>query len=196
MERDNAWKSLRKLVEDQIQVYARTRLVKAGVFSEKMAAIMNGYLNGQITNEQVIKELLDMAREMIEGNRSSEMSQEELAFYEAISRPEAIKDFYEHDVLVAMTKELTDQLRRNRTVDWQYRSDARAHMRMLVVRLLKKYKYPPEGMEAATDTVLKQCEIWADNPDYDETAAETVPFAYSPLLLENPEARRVADLSR
>ena len=75
----------------------------------------------------------------------------------------AIKDFYTHDVLVAMTKELTDQLRRNRTVDWQYRNDARAHMRMLVIRLLKKYKYPPEGLDAAMETVLKQCEVWTDN---------------------------------
>jgi type I restriction enzyme R subunit len=166
--------------------------VKAGAFSERMTNVMNGYLNGQITNEQVIKELLDMAREMIEGDRSSEMSQEELAFYEAISRPEAIKDFYEHDVLVAMTKELTDQLRRNRTVDWQFRDDARAHMRMLVIRLLKKYKYPPEGMLSATETVLKQCEIWADNPDFDEPPAEK-PFRYSDLYPEDQEPLMAAE---
>ena len=128
-----------------------------------MTAIMNAYDNGQITNEQVIKELLELAKEMMRGGTDPEMSQEELAFYEAITRPEAIKDFYTHDVLVAMTKELTDKLRQNRTVDWQFRDDARAHMRMLVIRLLKKYKYPPEGMDSATDTVLKQCEIWADN---------------------------------
>ena len=58
---------------------------------------------------------------------------------------------------------LVSQLRKNRTVDWQYRNDARAHMRMLVIRLLKKYKYPPEGLDAAMETVLKQCEVWTDN---------------------------------
>lgn len=161
--RNLAVEMLRKLIEDQIRVYSRSRLVKAQIFSEKMTALMNGYLNGQITNEKVIQELLAMANEIMAGDRSEEMSQEELAFYEAITRPEAIKDFYTHDVLVAMTKELTDQLRRNRTVDWQYRNDARAHMRMLVIRLLKKYKYPPEGLDAAMETVLKQCEVWTDN---------------------------------
>lgn len=190
--RNLAVEMLRRLVEDQIRVYARTRLVKAGVFSERMAAVMNGYLNGQITNEQVIKELLDLAREMMEGDRSEEMSQEELAFYEAITRPEAVRDFYEHDVLVAMTKELTDQLRRNRTVDWQFRSDARAHMRMLVVRLLKKYKYPPESVQSALDTVLRQCEIWADNPDFDEPAEEK-PFSYASLYPEDPEVLLAAE---
>ena len=161
-------------------------------FSERMAAVMNGYLNGQITNEQVIKELLDLAREMMEGDRNAEMSQEELAFYEAITKPEAVRDFYEHDVLVAMTKELTDQLRRNRTVDWQFRDDARAHMRMLVIRLLKKYKYPPEGMSSATDTVLKQCEIWADNPDFDEPPEER-PFSYAGLYPDDPEPLMAAE---
>lgn len=190
--RNLAVEMLRRLVEDRIRAYKRTRLVKAGVFSERMAGVMNGYLNGQITNEQVIKELLAMAREMMEGDRNAEMSQEELAFYEAITKPEAVKDFYEHDVLVAMTKELTDQLRRNRTVDWQFRDDARAHMRMLVIRLLKKYKYPPEGMSSATDTVLKQCEIWADNPDFDEPPAEK-PFRYADLYPEDPEILEAAE---
>ena len=176
--RNLAVEMLRKLIDDQIRVYSRSRLVKAQVFSEKMTALMNGYLNGQITNEKVIQELLAMANDIMAGDRSGEMSQEELAFYEAITRPEAIKDFYTHDVLVAMTKELTDQLRRNRTVDWQFRNDARAHMRMLVVRLLKKYKYPPEGLDDAMETVLKQCEVWTDNPDFGEAeAARNAPRA-------------------
>ena len=72
-------------------------------------------------------------------------------------------DFYSHDILVEMTKELTDMLRKNRTIDWQKKEGARAGMRRLVKRLLKKYKYPPEESENAMEVVLKQCEEWTDN---------------------------------
>ena len=74
-----------------------------------------------------------------------------------------IKDFYEHDELIAITKELTDLLRKNQTIDWQKKESARAGMRRLVKRLLKKHKYPPEGMDDAVQTVMSQCEMWTDN---------------------------------
>ena len=94
------------------------------------------------------------------------LSAEELAFYDALTKPQAIKDFYENDELIAITKELTDTLQKNKTVDWQKRADARAKMRMIIKRLLKKHRYPPEGMEDAVQTVMIQCELWADNSDY------------------------------
>ena len=77
-----------------------------------------------------------------------------------------LKDFYKHDELIYLTKELTDELRRNRSIDWEKKESARAGMRRLVKRLLKKYKYPPEGMEDAVKTVISQCEMWTDNYDY------------------------------
>ena len=86
-----------------------------------------------------------------------------MAFYDALTKPQAIKDFYENEELIAITKELADTLRRNRTIDWQKRSSARARMRMLIKKLLKKHKYPPEGMEDAVQTVMLQCELWTDN---------------------------------
>ena len=70
-----------------------------------------------------------------------------------------------NDALIQITKELTDMLRKNRTVDWQKKDQARAEMRSMVKRLLKKYKYPPEGQEEALNTVIAQCEMWADNGD-------------------------------
>ena len=91
------------------------------------------------------------------------MTADELAFYDALTKPQAVKDFYKHDELIAITKELTDLLRKNRTIDWQKKESARAGMRRLVKRLLKKYKYPPEGMNDAVQTVMSQCEMWADN---------------------------------
>ena len=91
------------------------------------------------------------------------LSQEELAFYDAITKPEAVKDFYNHDQLRNMTKELTDTLQKSRTIDWQKKDSARAQMRVMVKQLLRKYKYPPEGLEDAIKIVMAQCEMWADN---------------------------------
>lgn len=76
---------------------------------------------------------------------------------------EHIKDFYQNDELVALTKELTEMLRKNRTIDWQKKETARATMRKMVKRLLKKYKYPPEDYDFAINTVISQCELWTDN---------------------------------
>lgn len=91
------------------------------------------------------------------------LTPDEVAFYDALTRPEAVKDFYENDELIAITKELTDTLRKNKTIDWQKRENARAKMRLLIKKLLKKHKYPPEGMEDAVSIVMTQCELWADN---------------------------------
>ena len=126
---------------------------------------MNRYLNGMLTNEEVIEELLKLAKDIAVANAEGEklgLTAEELAFYDALTKPQAIKDFYEHDELIAITKELTDLLRKNRTIDWQKKESARAGMRRLVKRLLKKHKYPPEGMEDAVQTVMSQCEMWTD----------------------------------
>ena len=103
---------------------------------------MNRYLNGMLTNEEVIQELLKLAKEISNAHAEGEklgLTAEELAFYDAITKPQAIKDFYERDELIAITKELTDLLRKNRTIDWQKKESARAGMRRLVKRLLKKH---------------------------------------------------------
>ena len=75
----------------------------------------------------------------------------------------SIKNFYQSYKLITLTKELTDTLRKNKTVDWQNKQFARAKMMMMVKRLLKKYNYPPEGQDDAVNTVMTQCELWTDN---------------------------------
>ena len=165
-ERNIVVEILRKLMAEQVSIYKRTNVVQSQKFSEKIAQLMNAYYNGLITNEEVIKELLETAAQIAELHKQGEtlgLSDEEMAFYDALTKPEAIKDFYTNDQLVAMTRELTEQLRRNRTIDWQQKESARASMRVMVKRLLKKYKYPPEGMEDAISTVMSQCEMWTDN---------------------------------
>lgn len=84
-------------------------------------------------------------------------------FYDALTKPEHIKDFYKNDELIALTRGLTEMLRKNRTIDWQKKETARAQMRKMVKRLLKKYKYPLEYYDFAISTVISQCEFWTDN---------------------------------
>lgn len=165
-EKNIAVEILRRLLADQVKVFRRTNVVKAKLFSEILQQTMNSYVNGMLTNEEVIQKLLEMAQEIV--NAGSEagqngLSEEELAFYDALTKPEAIRDFYTHEALLALSRELTDVLRKNRTIDWTKKESARANMRRMVKRLLKIHKYPPEGMEEAMQTVMEQCELWVDN---------------------------------
>ena len=175
-EKNLAVELLKKLLKEQISLYQRTNLVKSEKFSEILERSMRAYLNGMLSNEEVIAELMKMAKEMAkaheEGNALG-LTEEELAFYDALTRPQAVKDVYENDDLIALTHELTDMLRKSRTIDWQKKQSARARMRMLVKRLLKKYKYPPEGEEEALETVISQCEMWVDNSNNYEYYSES-----------------------
>lgn len=169
-EKNLAVELLKKLIAEQVQIYRRTNVVKSEKFSEIIQGVMNRYLNGMLTNEEVIEELLKMAQQIRNAHEAGDelgLSEDELAFYDALTKPQAIKDFYENDELIAITKELTEALRKNRSIDWQKRDSARAKMRMMIKRLLKKHKYPPEGMDDAVATVMLQCELWTDNNDMD-----------------------------
>lgn len=168
-EKNLAVELLKKLIADQVQVYRKTNVVKSEKFSEIIQRVMNSYLNGMLTNEQVIEELLNLAKQIAEASKEGDelgLTADELAFYDALTKPQAIKDFYENEELIAITKELADALRKNSTIDWQKKESARARMRMIIKKLLKKHKYPPEGMEDAVQTVMSQCELWADNEDF------------------------------
>ena len=140
--------------------------MKSEKLSEIVQNAMNRYLKGMLTNEEVIAELLKLAKDIAAANAEGEalgLNAEELAFYDALTKSQAVKDFYEHEELIAITKELTDLLRKNRTIDWQKKESARAGMRKLVKRLLKRHKYPPEEMDDAVQIVISQCEMWTDS---------------------------------
>lgn len=165
-EKNLAVELLKKLIAEQVSVYRRTNVVKSEKFSEIMQRSLNAYLNGMLTNEEVIEEMLNLAKQIAAAQKEGDqlgLTADELAFYDALTKPQAIKDFYENDELIAITKELADTLRKNKTIDWQKRESARAKMRMLIKKLLKKHKYPPEGMDDAVQTVMTQCELWTDN---------------------------------
>lgn len=191
-EKNLAVELLKKLIAEQVQVYKRTNVVKSEKFSEIIQSVMNRYLNGMLSNEEVIEELLKLAKQIREAHDAGDelgLSEDELAFYDALTKPQAIKDFYQNDELIAITKELTETLRKNRTIDWQKRDSARAKMRMMIKRLLKKHKYPPEGMDDAVQTVMTQCELWTDNSD-----AENGDFRGKIQYFNNePEMAKVAE---
>lgn len=165
-----AVETLKRLIKEQVKSYSKRSVVKANKFSEMLQSAVNGYLNGMLTNVEVIEELLKMAHDMMadrdEGAKLG-LDDEELAFYDALTKPTAVKDFYDNDQLVAITRELTEAMRTSATIDWQEKQSARAGMRRRIKRLLKKYKYPPEGVDDAMETVMAQCELWADTRIYE-----------------------------
>ena len=166
MKEDNlAIKILEKLLNNQVTVYKRKNLVKSEEFSVMLKDTMKRYITGTISNEEVIQELIKMA-ELIknaheEGDKLG-LTEEELAFYNAIALPENINKFYDDETLIIITQKLTEALRANRTIDWQKKESARANMRRIVKRLLKEYDYPPREMQNALEKVIAQCELWAD----------------------------------
>ena len=169
-EKNIAVQLLKKLLAERIHTYQRSNIVQSQKFSDMLNMILSNYLKGMLTNGEVIEELLKMAKEITTAENEANalgLSKEEKAFYDALTRPRAVQDFYTNDQLVQITKELTEELRKNRTIDWQKKESARALMRTKIKRLLKKYHYPPEEEQNAMDTVLKQCEQWADvDPEY------------------------------
>ena len=196
-EKNLAVQLLEKLLKERIRKYERTNVVQSQKFSDMLNMALSNYLKGMLTNEEVIEELLRMAAEIKkteeEGNELG-LSVEEKAFYDALSSPAGIREAYTDEQFVMLTKELTEQLRKNRTIDWNKKESARAKMRVLVKRLLKKYKYPPEGQEQALQVVMEQCNKWADddsNVAY-QSLAEEIPMggyamAAEPLLPPDPD---------
>lgn len=165
-EKNLAVELLKKLIAEQIHIYKRTNAVKSEKFSEIMQRVMNMYLNGMLTNEEVMEEMMKLARQIKQASEEGKklgLTAGELAFYDALTKPQAIKDFYENEQLIAITKELVETLRKNKTIDWQKKDSARARMRMMIKKLLKIHRYPPDDQPEAIDAVMMQCELWADN---------------------------------
>ena len=157
---------LRNLLEDNIRVFARTGVVKSQLFSEKMKNVLLRYNNRMITSAEVIEELLNLSKEITDAYHAGEdkgLTQEELAFYDAlVADPEVLRNM-EDNTLVEMAHALTDLIRKSRTVDWDKKASARAYMRTQVKRLLRSYRYPPEQAKTAIDVVIKQAELMSAN---------------------------------
>ncbi len=156
---------LRKLLEGEIKAHARTNVVKSKAFSEMLDQSLARYRNRAVTTLEVIEELIKIAKAVQEDKQRGEslgLSAAEIAFYDALADNKSALDLMGEPVLTKMAQELAQVIRKNATIDWNLRETVRARLRALVRRLLRKYKYPPDLQEKATETVLKQAELLAE----------------------------------
>lgn len=157
---------LKKLLEGNIKAVERTNLVKSEMFSEKLKKSLNKYRNQAITNAEVIEELIRLAHElkhMKDQQKNSGLTDDEIAFYDALTADDIVKEFMEDETLKKIAKELTRAIQRNISIDWSVRKSAQAGMRKIIKRLLKYYDYPPEHAKKALETVMRQAEKMCSN---------------------------------
>ena len=159
---------LKRLIDGNIKIFKRTNLVKSELFSQKMAEIMKKYNNRLITSAEVIEELLNLSKELVEAKNEGKekgLTDDEYAFYDALVKdPNVLKEMKD-EVLIQLAHELTETVRKNRTVHWDKKESARAFMRREIKRLLRKYHYPPTKADEAVQTVVMQAELMGENYD-------------------------------
>ena len=163
MEKKNlAMEALRKLINGEIRSQSRVNVVQTRAFSERLEEAIARYHSNAITTAEVIQELIKLARDIRAAHRRGEeegLSQEEISFYDALAQNESAVEVMGNDELRVIAHELLNSLKTNASVDWQHRESARARMRILVKRILRKHGYPPDLQDAAVQTVLQQAEV-------------------------------------
>ena len=162
MERKNlALEALRKLINDGIRSRSKSNVVQTKAFSERLEDAVARYHANAITTAEVLQELIDLAKDIRAARQRGEeqgLSEDEIAFYDALAENESAIQMMGDDKLKLIAHELLVSLRENVSVDWAHRDSARARMRVLVKRILRKYGYPPNLQDAAVQTVLQQAE--------------------------------------
>jgi len=155
---------LKKLLNDEIKSRSRSNLVQGKLFSEKLENAIKRYQNRSIEAAEVIEELLGLARDIREASKKGEelgLTEEELAFYDALETNDSAVKILGDEVLRTIAIDLVKTVRENVTIDWVYRENVKAKMRVMVKRILKKYGYPPDKQKKATETVLEQAKLLA-----------------------------------
>lgn len=156
---------LRKLLDGEIRTRRKKNVVQARSFAQMLEQSIRRYQNRSIGTVQVIEELIALAKDMREAERRGErlgLSEEELAFYDALETSDSAVQVLGEQTLKEIARELVETLRRNVTIDWTERENVRAHLSRLVKRVLRKHGYPTEKQEKATRTVLEQAEVFAE----------------------------------
>jgi type I restriction enzyme R subunit len=164
-----AFEALKKLLLDEIRIRHRKNIIQARSFEDLLDKAIKAYTNKSIEAAEIVQWLIELAKKMqMEQQRGTQLnlSEEEIAFYDALADNASAVEVLGDKTLHLMAKELVDTVRKNVTVDWTLRDNVQAKLRVLVKRLLKKYKYPPDMRQKATDTVLDQakllCKDWAE----------------------------------
>lgn len=156
---------LRKLIEGKIKYSSKKNIVVSEKFSDKLQKAMNSYRNKALTSIEIMDELIKMAKELMETGKEGDalgLSEDEVAFYDALTRDEKVKEILGDEILIQIVKDLTDTIKKNITIDWYDKESVQAQMRRSIRRLLRKYDYPPEDTEDATELVLKQAKFMCE----------------------------------
>ena len=163
--RNLALELLKKLLGDEIKIRSKRNLIQSKNLSERLQMAIQKYQNNLLTSAEVIEELMNLARDIrADDNRAEAMglSDEEVAFYDALIINKTAIDVLGDKILGELAHEIVDQVKQNTSVDWAVRENAKAKLRVIVKRLLKKYGYPPDLEKMAVDRVLKQSELLAE----------------------------------
>jgi type I restriction enzyme R subunit len=161
-QRNLAVELLQKLLKGELNMRRRKNVVQARSFAEMLDQTVHRYQNRAIEAAQVIEELIQLAKEMREANARGEklgLSEDELAFYDALETNDSAVKVLGDETLRGIARELVATVRSNVTIDWTLRENVRAHLRVLVKRILRKHGYPPDKQEKATQTVLEQAAL-------------------------------------
>jgi type I restriction enzyme R subunit len=164
-QRNLAVELLQKLLKGELNARRRRNVVQARSFAEMLEGSLRRYQNRAIEAAQVIEELIELAREVREADRRGEnlgLSDDELAFYDALETNDSAVAVLGDETLRGIARELVEAVRSNVTIDWTVRENVRAQMRVIVKRILRKHGYPPDKQEQATDTVLEQAELLSE----------------------------------
>jgi len=156
---------LRKLLLGEIKLRGRKNIVQARSFAEMLEHAIRRYQNRLIEAVQLIEELIELAKDMHQaGERGQQLNlnEEELAFYDALETNDSAVKVLGDETLRTIARELVKSVRNNVTIDWTIRGNVRAHLRVVVKRILRKYGYPPDKQEKATQTVLEQAEVLSE----------------------------------
>ena len=160
-----AFEALKKLLSDEIKARFKDNKLKSKKFSERLEEAIRKYQNRSIDSAQVIRELVDLAKEVREAQKRGDalgLSDDEIAFYDALDDNDGAREILGEEILKKMARELTDLVKKNTSIDWKLRESVQASLRLMIRKLLKKYGYPPDKTAMATDLVIQQAETLSD----------------------------------
>ena len=167
-----AIEALKKILKDEIRVKLKNNRIETRKFSKMLEEAMIRYQNRSIDSAQVIVELVELGKNMREAQsrgKKLNLTEEEIAFYDALTDNESARNILGDEVLKKIAREVTETIKKNTSIDWKFREPVRAKLRLIVKKLLKKYGYPPDKSLMATDLVLEQAEAlsnkWAEESD-------------------------------
>jgi type I restriction enzyme R subunit len=165
-QRNLAVELLNRLLKGKVKTFSKRNLIQSRKFSELLENAIRKYQNRTIETTQVIMELIQLAKEINEAHKRGEktgLTEDELAFYDALAENESAKELMGDEILKQIAKDLTEAIRKNLSIDWSIRASVQAKMKMVIKRLLKRYGYPPDKTPKAVETVMEQAKLMCQN---------------------------------